>query len=270
MDKLKEKFASKATPMGEQTRKMLKEHGEFVLGQYTVEQVYSGMKGMIGMITETSKLDAEEGIRFRGYSIPELREKLPVSKEGPEPLPEGIFYLLLTGEIPTLEDVININNEWMKRANVPKHVFDMLDALPISTHPMTQFSAAVMALQTESFKYKGWSVEGEYYLRWLSNFKGTGVEAVPNQFDHGFQLQMTKMLMPKILQFYTGYSQVYGNNGNPYDFRFGTNWFPYKNKVVRWNTEVLYVHKSPVGYTSVTYPVGGRGWVFNTTMELAF
>ncbi len=150
MDKLKEKFASKALPMAEQTKKMVKEHGDFVLGEYTVDQVYSGMKGMIGMITETSKLDPEEGIRFRGYSIPDLREKLPVSKEGPEPLPEGIFYLLLTGEIPALEDVININNEWMKRANVPKHVFDMLDMLPAKTHPMTQFSMAIMALQTES------------------------------------------------------------------------------------------------------------------------
>jgi citrate synthase len=150
MDKLKEKFASKAGPKGEQIKKMIKEHGDFVLGSYTVEQVYSGMKGMIGMITETSKLDPEEGIRFRGYSIPELREKLPVSKEGPEPLPEGIFYLLLTGEIPTLDEVIMVNNEWMKRANVPKHVFDMLDMLPAKTHPMTQFSMAIMALQTES------------------------------------------------------------------------------------------------------------------------
>lgn len=166
MDKLKEKFASKAVPMAEQTRKLVKEHGEIVLGQYTIEQVYSGMKGMIGMITETSKLDAEEGIRFRGYSIPELREKLPVSKEGPEPLPEGIFYLLLTGEIPTLEEVINVNNEWMKRANVPKHVFDMLDMLPAKTHPMTQFSMAIMALQTESVfaqKYREGMNKKEYW-----------------------------------------------------------------------------------------------------------
>jgi len=121
-----------------------------------------------------------------------------------------------------------------------------------------------------AFKYKGFSVEGEYYLRWLDNFRGTNIENVPDQFDHGFQIQGTAMLMPKKLQGYIGYSQVYGNYGNPYDFRFGTNWFPYKNKVVRWNTEVLYLNKSPVGYTSVAYPVGGRGWVFSTSMELAF
>jgi hypothetical protein len=127
---------------------------------------------------------------------------------------------------------------------------------------MTSFDGA--------FKYRGFSLEGEYYLRWLDNFRGENTQLIPSQFDHGFQLQGTAMFMPKTLQGYMGYSKVFGNNGNPYDFRFGLNFFPYKNKVLRWNSEVLYLYKSPVGYTSVTYPVGGRGWVFNTTMELAF
>jgi len=48
------------------------------------------------------------------------------------------------------------------------------------------------------------------------------------------------------------------------------NFFPFKNKVVRWNTEALYLYKSPVGYTSVPFPIGGRGWVFHSNMELAF
>ena len=33
------------------------------------------------MVWETSLLDPEEGIRFRGHSIPELQEKLPVAIE---------------------------------------------------------------------------------------------------------------------------------------------------------------------------------------------
>lgn len=121
-----------------------------------------------------------------------------------------------------------------------------------------------------AFKYRGYSLEGEYYLRWLDNFRGTNTQAIPTQFDHGFQMQGTAMFMPKKLQGYMGYSKIFGNNGNPYDFRFGLNYFPYKNKVFRWNTEVLYLYKSPVGYTSVSYPLGGRGWIFNTTWELAF
>jgi citrate synthase len=150
MDTLKEKFASLALPMKDEVKAIIKEHGDKKLGEYTVASVYQGMKGMIGMVTETSKLDAEEGIRFRGYSIPELREKLPKAPKGTEPLPEGIFYLMLTGEIPTYDDVLNISNNWARRSIVPKHVFDILEKLPANTHPMTQFCIAISALQTES------------------------------------------------------------------------------------------------------------------------
>lgn len=136
--------------MQAELKQFVAEHGNIVIGQYTIEQVYSGMKGMIGMVTETSKLDPEEGIRFRGYSIPELREKLPKASGDTEPLPEGIFYLMLIGTLPSDEDVAMVSNEWARRSNVPKHVFDMLDKLPLTAHPMTQFSAAVLALQTES------------------------------------------------------------------------------------------------------------------------
>ncbi len=67
--------------------------------------MYGGMRGIRGLVTETSLLDPEEGIRFRGYSIPECQELLPKAEGGTEPLPEGIFYLLLTGKIPTTDEV---------------------------------------------------------------------------------------------------------------------------------------------------------------------
>jgi citrate synthase len=121
-----------------------------VLGSYNLDAVNSGQKGMIGLITETSLLDPEEGIRFRGYSIPELRKQLPKIKGGDEPMPEGIFYLMLMGEIPTESDVHELTNNWARRSIVPRHVFNVIDSFPLSAHPMTQFSAAVMALQTES------------------------------------------------------------------------------------------------------------------------
>ena len=67
--------------------------------------MYGGMRGIRGLVTETSLLDPEEGIRFRGYSIPECQELLPRAEGGLEPLPEGLFYLLLTGKMPTKEQV---------------------------------------------------------------------------------------------------------------------------------------------------------------------
>ena len=121
------------------------------MGDINVSQVYGGMRGMLALICETSKLDPDEGIRFRGYSIPELQEKLPkYPGGGNEPLPEGIFYLMLMNEIPTDDDVRRLSNNWVRRSTVPPHVFKAIDALPMSAHPMTQFTVGIMALQTES------------------------------------------------------------------------------------------------------------------------
>jgi citrate synthase len=150
MTVLKEKFEQRARIMGEDFQNLRKNYSEQNLGSYNIGQVIGGMRGMTGLLYETSALDPEEGIRFRGYSIPELREKLPRAAGGAEPLPEGIFYLMLMNELPTQEDVEMVTEEWRTRSEVPKHVFSMLDSLPLSTHPMTQFSMAVLAMQTDS------------------------------------------------------------------------------------------------------------------------
>lgn len=127
------------------------------------------------------------------------------------------------------------------------------------------------------FKYRGFALEGEYFWRWLDNFKlldavtPETLARVPSRlFDHSFQIQGSAMIVPKTLQAYIGFSKIFGQFGQPRDFRTGVNFFPFKNKVVRWNNEALYLYKSPVGYTSVPYPIGGRGWVFHSSMEVAF
>jgi hypothetical protein len=122
----------------------------------------------------------------------------------------------------------------------------------------------------ESLKYRGMALEGEYYLRWLDGFKGQNVNVVPDLFDHGYQLQASGMVIPKTLQVYLGHSKIFGQFGKPYDVRLGTNWYVFKNRVVRWNTEAMYLHNSPVGYTAVPFALGGRGWVLSSTVEMAF
>ena len=108
------------------------------------------MRGMKGLVTETSVLDADEGIRFRGYTIPECQELLPKAPGGEEPLPEGLFWLLLTGDIPTEAQVRALSKEWASRAALPGHVVTMLNNFPSNVHPMSQFAAAVTALNSES------------------------------------------------------------------------------------------------------------------------
>jgi len=134
-----------------------KKHGATKVGEITVDMMYGGMRGMKGLVTETSVLDPEEGIRFRGYSIPECQKLLPKAKGGEEPLPEGLFWLLCTGDIPTEEQVASLSKEWAKRAALPPHVVTMLNNFPTVLHPMAQFSAAVTALHSESHFAKAYA-----------------------------------------------------------------------------------------------------------------
>jgi len=147
---IKERFKSKADTVSAEIKELLKEHGNKKIGEVTLSQIYQGMRGITGLVSETSLLDAQEGIRFRGYSIPELQKKLPKANGGTEPLPEGLFHLMLLGELPADADVQEITSNWQRRSHVPNHVFAAIEALPKDSHPMTQFVIAIMALQTES------------------------------------------------------------------------------------------------------------------------
>ncbi|HMC99115.1 MAG TPA: citrate (Si)-synthase, eukaryotic [Ferruginibacter sp.] len=147
---IKDRFKEKADSTAIEIKDLLKEHGDKKIGEVQLSQIYQGMRGMTGLVTETSLLDAQDGIRFRGYSIPELREKLPKAHGGSEPLPEGLFYLMLVGSLPGEEDVQHLSSVWQRRSHVPNHVFATIEALPVNTHPMTQFVVAIMSLQTES------------------------------------------------------------------------------------------------------------------------
>jgi citrate synthase len=146
----KEKFKAKADAAVAEIKDLLKEHGNKTIGEVNLSQVYQGMRGITGLVSETSLLDSQEGIRFRGYTIPELQIKLPKAKTGSEPLPEGLFHLMLFDDLPTEADVNEMTAKWQRRSHVPTHVFNTIDALPLGTHPMTMFVVGVMALQTES------------------------------------------------------------------------------------------------------------------------
>lgn len=150
MDTLKKKFYEKSSALKVEIKTLLKEYGELMVDDVNLGQIYGGARDIKMMVWETSELDAMEGIRFRNMSIPELKEKLPKGKDGKEPLPEALFWLMLVGEVPTQEEANWLTEEWRKRSAVPAHVFSTLDALPANTHAMTQFSIAINAMQTES------------------------------------------------------------------------------------------------------------------------
>lgn len=127
-----------------------------------------------------------------------------------------------------------------------------------------------MAAASGGFKYRGWSLDGEYYWRWVDDFKTVGLIPVDDLFDHGFQLQGSVMLLPRSLQAYASGSKIFGEYGNPYDLALGLNWYPMSRRELRVNLQGLYLDRSPVGYASVPFIVGGDGWVFTTDVMLSF
>jgi citrate synthase len=128
MGVVKERFKTKADASSVEIKDLIKEHGNKKIGEVTLAQAYQGMRGITGLVTETSLLDAQEGIRFRGYSIPELREKLPKANGGTEPLPEGLFHLLLIGEF--LQRGSKFSHSVWSAAATSLIMFLIIDSLP--------------------------------------------------------------------------------------------------------------------------------------------
>jgi citrate synthase len=132
------------------TTKLLKEHGDAKVGEVTIAQVIGGARGVRCLTTDISYLDPNEGIRFRGYTIPETFDALPKVPGSEMPYIEGFVYLLLTGEMPSEKDVKEVAAEFNKRQHVPDYVFDVIRALPKETHPMVMFSSAILSMECES------------------------------------------------------------------------------------------------------------------------
>ncbi len=150
MSNLKNKLHDKIEAHRPRVKRLLSEYGDKVVGEVSVNQVIGGMRGIKSLITDISYLDPYEGIRYRGYTLPEVFEKLPKAEGGKMPYVEGLFYLLLTGDIPTESQVADVVYDSVNRRQLPRYVYQVIDAFPNNSHPMVILSAAVMSMQRES------------------------------------------------------------------------------------------------------------------------
>jgi citrate synthase len=150
VSKLKEALLKKIQEHRPRTQKLLKEHGDVKVGEVTIAQTIGGARGVRCLVTDISYLDPQEGIRFRGKLIPETFAALPKVPGCEYPYVEGFWYLLLTGDVPTDKETLEVVEDFKARRAVPQYVIDLLRAMPRDTHPMTMFSAAILALQRES------------------------------------------------------------------------------------------------------------------------
>lgn len=150
MSGLKQKLSEKINEHRPRTLKLMKEHGEVVVDEVTIAKIIGGMRSLKSLVTDISYLDPQEGIRYRGYTLPEIFQGLPKPEGAESPYVEGLFYLLLTGDMPTEEEVGEVIDEFRERRVLPDHVYDVIDAFPDDSPPMSIFSAAILSLSRDS------------------------------------------------------------------------------------------------------------------------
>lgn len=163
---LKETLYEKIQAWRPRIQNLLEEHGDVVVDNVTVSKIIGGMRGIKCLITDISYLDPKEGIRYRNYTLPELFKKLPKPKGAEMPYVEGVLYLLLTGDMPTQQNIDDVMDEMKKRRILPRYVMEIIHAFPSGAHPMTIFSAAILAMHRESFfsrKYDAGISKADYW-----------------------------------------------------------------------------------------------------------
>ncbi|KPL06198.1 type I citrate synthase [bacterium SM23_57] len=138
---LKEKFASLVPKIRDEARGVIKDYGDKVISEVTIAQAFGGMRGVKGMICDTSVVEPDKGLIIRGIPLLEgLTEKWP----------EEIYYLLLTGELPDEDGKNDVSREWAARSDIPDYVWAVLKAMPKDSHPMAMLDTAVLVMEKES------------------------------------------------------------------------------------------------------------------------
>ncbi len=151
MSILKQKLADKINGWRPRTAKLAKDYADVVIDKVTISKILGGMRGLKCLVTDISYLDPMEGIRYRGYTLPEVFKKLPRPKDADMPYVEGLFFLLLTGEVPDEKQISDVLDEFNKRRILPRYVYEVIDAFPSNSHPMAIFSTAILTMHRESF-----------------------------------------------------------------------------------------------------------------------
>jgi hypothetical protein len=119
-------------------------------------------------------------------------------------------------------------------------------------------------------KKNGFSVNGQYYLRWLSDFEADGPLPLASTFDHGFELSTGRFIVPKTLVLYGRGSKLFGQFGSPYEYAGGIKWYLLPTERLWLTGELARVHKAPYSGAFTPYTAGMDGWVKMIQTVLAF
>jgi citrate synthase len=140
MATLKETLAKNIPGLRDDIKNFVKANAARVISEVTVAQAYGGMRGVKALVCDTSVVPPEKGLIIRGKPVAELKNALP----------EAVFYLLVTGEMPDDAAVEALKKDLKSRAAVPEYVWKTLEAMDKDSHPMAMFSLGILAMERES------------------------------------------------------------------------------------------------------------------------
>ena len=140
MATLKETLAKKIPVLRDEIKAFVKANAKTVISEVTVAQAYGGMRGVKALVCDTSVVPPDKGLIIRGTPIGELKDQLP----------EAVFFLLVTGELPDDAAIEDLTKDLKSRAKVPDYVWNTLEAMPKDSHPMAMFSLGILAMEKDS------------------------------------------------------------------------------------------------------------------------
>jgi citrate synthase len=219
---LHEKISAQLPGWRERVTKLVKEQGEMVIDQVTIGQVYGGMRDIKSLVSDISYVDPAEGIRLRGYSIPEVLKLLPKPKGAEMPYVGGLYYLLLVGEIPTEAQALAVEDEWKARSAIPQNILGCLESNAAQMHPMTLLSQAVLGLQPGSQftrRYHEGMKKDEYWLPMLEDSLDLTAK-LPVLAAYIYNLKYRSGEVPKIdpkLDMGANFARMIGVDGKEYE-----------------------------------------------------
>ncbi len=185
MSTLLESLSKKIPDWRYEAKQLLEEKGDKVVSNVTVAQAYGGMRGVKGLVCDTSAVSADSGLIIRGRPLLDITDILP----------EEVFYLLLTGDLPDKAALKDLQSQLSEHSEVPQYVWDVLHAMPKDSHPMVMFNAAILIMEKESEfrkqydaglqKQDYWKATLDDAIRLVAKLPALGAGVYRIRFDKG-------------------------------------------------------------------------------------
>jgi hypothetical protein len=119
------------------------------------------------------------------------------------------------------------------------------------------------------FKVRGFSFQGEYYFRRLSDFQADGAVPWASIFDHGFQVQGMQMVVPQKLGVYLTYGSVADEfDRDPWELSGGASYYPSNTRTWRLNLHLIHVKRSPAASNFGFYTAGQSGTTISLGVDI--